>query len=385
MRRTASDRHQSSPWRGGACPLLHRERVLYQRDTGTGQTSPQEGHVMKIERSHESLRWVIAVGLLGCAVAANAGTGARVVLQVWSPLSPDNQQERVLLDNPTLVSDLLQNQWSQVRQRICEQLRLEMGRGGFANGQTLRDIKCVLDERIALDVKRADQNALQATFSVNGYVEATSTTPTVLGSYADPRFSLALTARFDLVMAVQPDRNATLRVAQAKFTLNNATLDSHNASADAAKFLLDDLVPFFGGPNYKRMAENAVNRVSLDLANQFNPAVAALNAQLVGPSEAVRADVSVRTGYILVTFAPPTNGRMSGLVRWNPQEFTPRNGCSSFEIGARVQTGPQPVHGEAPTRQLGTLDIRPAGEGACAFTLSGLAAGWPNVLTSGIV
>src|SRR5579875_1561910 len=109
----------------------------------------------------------------GCAVAANAGTGARVVLQVWSPLSPDNQQERVLLDNPTLVSDLLQNQWSQVRQRICEQLRLEMGRGGFANGQTLRDIKCVLDERIALDVKRADQNALQATFSVNGYVEAT--------------------------------------------------------------------------------------------------------------------------------------------------------------------------------------------------------------------
>ena len=47
----------------------------------------------------------------------------------------------------------------------------------------------------------AGQNALRATFAISGYVEATSTTPTVFGSYADPRFSVALTAKLALTLA----------------------------------------------------------------------------------------------------------------------------------------------------------------------------------------
>ena len=333
---------------------------------------------------------VIGLALLTSAIGAHAATGARVLLQAWNPLTPDQQNVVTLVDQPSLISDSLHDAWTRARPRICEQLKLKMGMGGAAGGQTLRDITCGLDEQVVLDVLPAGQNALRATFAVSGFVEATSTTPTVLGSYADPRFSLALTAKLALTLAVQPDRDQTLRVSKALFTLNNATLDSHNFSGDILKFVGDDLVPFFGGPNYKSMAENAVNAVSADFANDFDTALAPVNAQLKGPSDAVRVGVSASGNYISVAlapreFTPPTNGSMTGVLRWDSAQFTPRNGCQSFDIRATVQTGPVPMftaNAEARTRQVGTFQASPLDASSCAFTLSGLAADWPNILTA---
>lgn len=323
-------------------------------------------------------------------LAAQAATGARVLLQVWNPVTPDQQNVVTLVDQPSLVSDSLQEAWSQARPRICEQLKLKMGAGGAIAGQTLYDITCLFDEHAALEVTQAGQNALRASFAVGGAVEATSTTPTALGSYADPRFSLALTAKLDLTLAVQPDRDRTLRVTKSLFTLNNATLDSHNFSGDILKFVGDDLIPFFGGPNYKSLAENAVNAVSADFASDFDQALAPVNAQLKGPSDAVRVGVSGSGNYLSVAFAPrelapPTNGSMVGVFHWNPAEFTPRNGCQSFDIRATVQTGPVPMFtpdATAPTRDIGELQSSLITSNTCSFVLRGLAAGWPNALTT---
>lgn len=338
-------------------------------------------------------RWVAPVAslaLLTCAVDAHAATGARVLLQVWNPVTPDQQNVVTLVDQPSLVSDSLQEAWTRARPRICEQLKLKMGAGGAAAGQTLRDITCGLDEQIALDVASMGPNALISTFHVGGFIEATSTTPTVLGSYADPRFSLGLTAKLELTLAVQPDREHTLRVSKALFTLNSATLDSHNFSGDVLKFVGDDLIPFFGGPSYKRLAENAVNAISADFASDFDQALAPVNAQLKGPSDAVRVGVSGSGNYISVAFGPrelvpPTNGSMVGLFHWNPAEFTPHNGCQSFDIHATVQTGPVPMftpNATAPTRDVGALQSSEITANTCAFTMRGLAAGWPNALTA---
>jgi len=345
-----------------------------------------------------SRRWstpVTGLALLSCAMAAHAGTGARVQLQVWDPTAPDQQQVVAAFDDPNLVSDSLQDAWDRARPKICEQLQAKMGVGGAAHGETLRDITCLLDDRVVLEVVSAGQNRLRASFAVSGYVEATSTTPDVafgvgLGEYADPRFSIALTAKFDLIMAVQSSRAQTLRVTQALFTLNDATLDSHNFSGDMAKWVVGDLVPFFAGPDYKRMAENAINAVSVDFANDFDAALAPVNERLAGPSEAVRVGVSGSGNYISAAFAPrelapPTNGSVSGVLRWDPAQFTPRNGCQSFDIRATVQTGPVPMYtanAEAPVRQLGTFQASQVDAGSCAFTLTGIANGWPNVLTA---
>ena len=146
---------------------------------------------------------VASLALLTCAIDAHAATGARVLLQVWSPLTPDQQNVVALVDQPSMVSDSLQDAWMRARPRICEQLKLKMGAGGAAAGQTLYDITCLLDEHAALEVAPAGQNALHASFAFGGAVEATSTTPTALDSYADPRFSLSLTAKLDLTLAVQ--------------------------------------------------------------------------------------------------------------------------------------------------------------------------------------
>ncbi len=353
---------------------------------------------MQSNTFHRWLTSVICMCLLIGVSAAQAATGARVLLQAWNPLTPDQPNVITLLDHPSLVSDSIQDAWTQVRPKICTQLGLKMGLGGAARGETLYDIACLLDEQLLFDVSPAGSNALRATLVVSGYVEATSTTPDVafgvgLGDYADPRFSVALTARLELILAVQPNRDRTLRVSKAQFTLNNATLDSHNFSGDMLKFVAGDLVPFFGGPDYKRMAEDAVNEISANLANDFNATLDPVNELLKGPSDAVRVGVSGRDGYISVAFAPrevapPSNGRMSGVVRWDPTSFTPRNGCRSFEIGASVQTGPAPMFApgaSAPVRQVGVFQISPIDATSCGYTLSGLAEGWPNALASRVL
>jgi hypothetical protein len=340
-------------------------------------------------------RWLSTVSglaLLACATNAHTATGARVLLQAWNPLTPDQENVITLIDNPTLVSDSLMGAWIEARPKICDEIKGRMGVGGAAAGETLYDITCIIGEPMTLDIAGAGQT-LRGAYAVTGYIEATSTTPTAFGDYADPRFSVAFTAKLELTLAVQPSPDQTLRVSTALFTLNDAMLDSHNVSADVLEFVSDDLVPFFGGPNFKRLAEDAVNAVSIELVSRFDAALAPVNAQLKGPSDVVRVGVSANPAYISVAFAPreiapPADGSMTGLLRWDSTQFAPKNGCQSFDIRATVQTGPVPMftaNAEAPSRQVGVFQATPASPDSCAFTMTGLAAGWPNFLTARVV
>src|SRR5437870_3692325 len=167
---------------------------------------------MKARPSHRLLPLGLGAALLSAAVASHAAVGARVLLQEWSPLTPKQQGVRIVANDPSVVSDAVQKAWTEVRPRICAQLLAAMGKGRVAAGQTLYDIKCLLDEAPGFSVASAGPNALSATLAIGGYVEATSTTPTALGSYADPRFSLALKANLVLALAVQPNLYQTLRI-----------------------------------------------------------------------------------------------------------------------------------------------------------------------------
>ena len=339
----------------------------------------------------------IAIALVLRVGTAQADIGLNVVAQRWDPRVPDQTNNVTLVNNPSGVSDGLQLAWADASPRICAALQEKMGLGGAANGQTLRNITCALDSDISVTLIQVNATTLRATALINGYVEATSTTPDIalgigVGEEGDPRFSVAISAKLDMNIAVQANREQTLRVTQATFTLSNATLDSQNFSGDMLKFLASDLIPFFGGPNYKQLAENAINAVSGDVTNQINGGMSAVNRQLAGPPELVRSELVVQKNELRVAYAPPrsvprTEGRMTGVLRWDPANFTPKKGCNSFIVAASVQVGPAPVFlaGGAPMQALGAFQASPNDASSCTFVLSGIASDWPNRLASQVL
>jgi hypothetical protein len=339
-------------------------------------------------------RWIArgaGVALLTGSIAAHAAIGAKVLLQEWSPLTPKQQSVRVIANDPAAVSDAVQTAWTRARPLICKQLLAVMGRGGAAGGQTLYDIKCLLDETAVLTLAPARANTVSAWLAVGGYVEATSTTPTALGSYADPRVSLALKATLHLAVSVQPDPNQPLRVDVATFALSDASIDSHNFSGDVLKFVTDDLLPFFKGPKFRQMAESAINGLGVTLTTPFNQALAPVNAKLRGPSGAVRVAVWGKPDAIVIAFGPrpltpPNGGTMFGALRWDAGRILAPGSCDSFSIAATVQTGPAPLvdpggyfePANAPMQKVGTFQLQPSQGAECRYRMTGLANGWPN-------
>ena len=344
-----------------------------------------------------SSRWIargFGIALLALSfAAAQAAVGARVLLQTWNPTKPKEQGVQVVTNDATAVSDSVQMAWSsRVRPLICTQLLAVMGRRGIAAGQNLYDVKCLLDETVGFRLTPVRPNAVSAWLDVGGYIEATSTTPTVVGSYGDPRFSLALKATVHLTVSVQPDADHTLRVDAAKFALSKASIDSHNFSGDVLKFVAEDLLPFFNGPNFRQVAENAINGLGVNLTGPFNTALDPVNARLRGPSGAVRVAVWGNPDAIIVAFGPreltpPSGGSMFGALRWDTSKLVSPGSCDSFSIAASVQTGPAPLldpnghfePAQAPMRKVGSFQLQPgAAGGECRYRLTGLANGWPN-------
>ena len=335
---------------------------------------------------------VLGAGVVLTTQPALAAVGARVLVQVWNPLTPKQQSVQVLLDDRSLVTDQIQKAWTQARPQICASLLGAMGKDGFAAGLSLRDLKCLLDERADFTVVNSGSSALAVSLAVGGAVEATSTSPAPLGSWADPRFSLALRAHLTLALSVQPNPDQTLRVDSAKFTVSDATIDSHNFSGDVLKVVADTLLPFFGGPQFRKLAEGAINAQEIETKGRFNTALAPINAKLRGPSDYLRVAVWGRPDAIIVAFGPkaltpPSGGTMFGALRWDASRPLAPGSCDSFSIAASVQTGPAPLRdpngyfepGDAPVRQVGTFQpMRAAAANECRYLLSGLAAGWLN-------
>ena len=341
-----------------------------------------------------SSRVAIGAALLAGAAAAHAGVGTRVLLQEWSPLAPTEQRVRVLADDPNVVSDAVQAAWREARPRLCTALRNAMGQGGIAAGQTLHEITCLLDDNVTFAIAGAGPNALTATLAVSGYVEASSTTPKIFGQGTDPRVSVALTGRMLLALTVQPNADQTLRIDKAQFRLSDATLDSHNLTGDVLKWVAEDLSPFFKGPDFRRLAEGAIDAIGIDVTGRFNAALAPVNARLRTPSGLVRVGVWGKPDAIVIAFgpreiAPPSGGGMWGALRWNRSTVIAPGSCDSFRIDASVQTGPAPLRdpggyyepGDAPRRSVGSFQLLPSSAaGECRYRLSGLAPGWPNAL-----
>ncbi len=178
-----------------------------------------------------------------------------------------------------LIRSSAEQAWTDYRPRLHEYLLAQLGSGDrIAPGVTLYDLHLIIPTDIDLSVEREDSGDLIVHVTTSGcYLEATSTTPTDLGSYADPRFSVAF--GLDLTYHIElPPINGPLHATgfQSVHVLA-PTLDSHNFAGDIS-FLINTFIDFFGGVNYVRMLERFVE--ATDFASYVDSALAPLNAEL---------------------------------------------------------------------------------------------------------
>lgn len=322
---------------------------------------------------------------------ASADTGARVFLQQWDPAHPQRQDFHEVYRSPTIVSEELQAAWAEARPRICDNITADLAAPGRAAGETLSDVTCLLGEQAdsRVDAGGALGSRFATHLAIDGYIEATTTTPLPLGAAFDPRFSIAVNGDLVLGLSFQDDPVHPLRLDSVHFDLDGVEIDSHDFSGDVAKWAAGRMLPYFEQGAGKEMIEGVINASLEKHRDLFVAALQEMNSLLRAPPGYVRAGVRITPDSVDLAFMPapvpvPNGGMMNGTIRWDPASYSPADGCDSFDIQALVQTGPAPMFsGEPPpTRRIGALNIHPDGSSACRFQLIGLAQGWPNQLTA---
>ncbi|MFE1665338.1 hypothetical protein [Microbacterium sp. P02] len=169
--------------------------------------------------------------------------------------------------------------WAEGRPRLEKQLKDLLGQGDLIHaGFTLYDITLHLSPDLSFTIDRNAPGDLVVTVTTGGnYVEATSTQPTALGEWADPRVSVAFGLTFSYVLDIPPLTGAVSATGFRDVRVLNPLPDSHNLVADIA-FFLNDLVDFFGGSNLLESVRAMVS--SMDFSGIINGALAPLNAKL---------------------------------------------------------------------------------------------------------
>ncbi len=180
---------------------------------------------------------------------------------------------------PDLIRGAARQAWTEYRARLRQLLLAELGKGDLISpGVTLYDIVLNVAEDVDLTVDRDDAGDL-VVHLVTGttYFEATSTTPTDLGEWADPRFSFAfgldLTYRIDLPPTTQPLHATGFE----SIHVLSPVLDSHGFVADVV-FMINDIVEWFTGTDYVALLERFI--ASTDFAPYVNDALTPLNDEL---------------------------------------------------------------------------------------------------------
>lgn len=337
---------------------------------------------------------VIAAATLSCLpLAAQASGGVRIIVQAWQPGNPVTQNNNVVLDRPGLLQDGLNAGWAKARTPICEALKAELGKPDrVAPGFSLYNMDCQMAQSGSLNVTGAQNNVvtLQYRLPANMF-RATSTQPSVAGSYADPcaffYYDLVATTSIHLdTLNVDPFSVASPNVSRP---------DSCNAAGDIAKFVATT-VHFFGGPDFLALAQNTLTQQQSFMTGDLNAAV----NTFVGPLRSYSGQYAkqsswVRHGDLYFAFAPsyvpqPLSASMTGAIvmpkaRWH--DAAPD--CSIFGVSGNVQTGPAPILdpetlrvGDAPHAVVGTVSANGVAADAgdryvCTYAVSSLPPAVP--------
>jgi hypothetical protein len=323
--------------------------------------------------------------------------GVRALAVTYDPKAPNRQGLRELLNRPEVLRQAVNTAWETSRAQTCDDLKNELGKGNLiAAGVTLYDIVCNMGEQGEFTMQSQGASGMLMQYHIRGnYLEFTSTTPTALGSYADPRFSV----QYDLHMTLQlsiAGGDRPLRVLKAVAAVQNAHLDSHGVVGD----LVLTLGNFFTSGKLTPLAENAINSAKVDLTRKVSAQIEPANAFLKAPPGAAYAGHWIRRNTFIIAYVPlpgplpPQTGWASGTVRWKKDYGVSQPpSCAGITFRSTVQTGPAPLQdpdtgaiGTPPTKTVdipGTLGPfgEQGGEYTCGYQVKSLFTGIPNTLS----
>jgi len=353
----------------------------------------------------------VLLPVLAClSGASHASVGAKIILQDWEPANHNLQRAIVPIDDPQLISAPLIQAWNQARAPLCEALKSAIGQPDLVHaGVSLYNISCQLN---ALDVRLEPVSQNRARFVVEldgSRLAATSTTPTLaqigadlpliggtgLTGGADPRFSVTVNARFVMDVEIGDAPSPFLTVRQARFEVMNASARGENITGKLAEWVVGKVVPFFGGPNFKQMAEGRINGLGASVLGPVQQALAPVNARVAKYSNYVRVSTWISPTRIAVAFQPrnlpkpPLDGEMRGTLTDGRVVVagTRNNLCPGFAVSAQYQDeprrllSPDDLSDLAPAHlvTVGSLQAQQnAADGSCVFSLRGLARGVTN-------
>jgi hypothetical protein len=195
-------------------------------------------------------------------------------------------------NGPGMLRTAVLGAWIDSHGTACDELRRTLGAADrIARGVTAYDIQCDFGRsgELFVDADHAPFGApLHLRFVVPGnLVEFSTTTPTVLGRYADPDFSV----RYDLELRVElmlPSAPGPLRVASIRAVPTNSKLDSRNFTAGLG-FALNDVNKLFGGSDFVALAQRMIDGTPLNLTGRLDVQLGDLNTSLAAlPPGALR-------------------------------------------------------------------------------------------------
>lgn len=332
--------------------------------------------------------------LFALPAGANAASGGvRIIVQAWTPANPSVQRNDIVFDKPGLLGDALASGWALARTPICDALKAELGKSDrIAPGFTLYNMDCRMATSGTLAVTGATGNRVTMTYELPGNMfKATSTQPTVLGTYANPcafiSYDLSATTTLHL---------DTLAIDAFSATIDHVSRpDSCNAAGDIAKFFATTL-HFFGGPDFLAIAQNALTKTQDISTGKLNAAVASFVDPVRKYGGAYAKQQSwVINGNLYFAFAPsyvpePLSSTMGGTIRMEKRHWlAAAPDCAAFSVIGNVQTGPAPITdperlsvGAAANIDLGVIDASGTATDAgdryvCNYTERQLPTGVP--------
>lgn len=192
-------------------------------------------------------------------------------------IAPDGS---TVFDQPGLLNDALSTGWAVARGPACDQLKSAVNTGWQQqSGQSLYDINCSLAATGNLEVFQGignESNKIKLQYTLPGnYLEATTTQPTFLGKWADPRFSLSYNSVVTIILSI-PNLSQGIQVESAVVQVQNAKLDSQNLVADIVGFF-NNVIDFFTGYNFINRAQDTIIANQINLTQPLNNALAPVN------------------------------------------------------------------------------------------------------------
>jgi hypothetical protein len=217
------------------------------------------------------------LALAGCCVLSNVAN-AQEFFGLQVDLMSGTQAKTVFVDKDAF-SDVVNKSWTpQIRAKGDKAIEQAVAAANakMPKGVNLYSQKSQLTARAETSSQLSGKEIVVQSVLKGNALTFTSTTPTPLGKWADPKFSI--TYDLSVKVTIQQKKDGSL-FATAVGSIQNLQLHSQNLSADVVKFF-DAVSAFMGGSDFIKMAETSLRQMHVDLSAQVNQALIPINKAL---------------------------------------------------------------------------------------------------------